>query len=147
MIIVPRLNTKKIKLCSVFYNTHNIFVSVPWKLPNGTTDYFSYIQFDIVKLFCYLFIVDTLESEEYKSRSKISTILKDLTFMRNLTKVYNIQEYNRLRCFLIGLRLGASKRNLSKGPFHYYRGILERNYGTTAHVLIIQHYDQFTWCT
>lgn len=64
--------------------------------------------------------------------------------MRNLTKAYNIQEYNRLRCFLIGLRLGASKGYLSKGQFHYYRGILERNYGTTAHVLIIQHYDQFT---
>lgn len=64
--------------------------------------------------------------------------------MRNLTEAYNIQEYNRLRRFLIGLRLGTSKRNLSKGQFHYYGGILERNYGITAHVLIIQHYDQFT---
>lgn len=62
-----------------------------------------------------------------------------------LIKILKI-EYIPLRCLLANLlRLGASKHYSSKGQFRYYRGIPERNYGTTAHVLlIIQRYDQFT---
>lgn len=62
-----------------------------------------------------------------------------------LIKILNI-EYIPLRCLLAKrFRFGASKHYSSKGQFRYYGGIPERNYGTTAHVLlIIQHYDQFT---